>query len=243
MEIKVMTYNIHHGKGKDGKLNLQRIADKVAASGADVFGLNEVDKVFSARSNHIDQISWLSAELNMQQSFGPSITLESKETSSVRQYGNALLSRHPIKFETNHMIQNRRWFVEGRALLETTIQNGDQLVKIYVTHLSLNPLLQRNQVNFIINKLQSEKLPIILMGDLNMKRGSQTWKKLTGQLTDVCYEAFLKPCSTFPSTKPKSQLDYIFISSNFHIDHVEVLKHDPKASDHLPIKATLSTKE
>lgn len=50
MEVKVMTYNIHHGKGMDRKVDINRIADVIAQSNIDIVGLNEVDKHFSRRS-------------------------------------------------------------------------------------------------------------------------------------------------------------------------------------------------
>lgn len=42
-----MTFNMHHGRGTDGKLSLERIANVIEESKADLIGLNEVDKHFS----------------------------------------------------------------------------------------------------------------------------------------------------------------------------------------------------
>lgn len=39
-----MTYNIHHGEGLDGKVDLLRIAEVIKRERADVVGLQEVDK-------------------------------------------------------------------------------------------------------------------------------------------------------------------------------------------------------
>lgn len=60
--VDVMTFNIHHAQGTDGVLDLQRIADVIEASGADVVGLQEVDRHYSARSDWVDQAAAL-AEL------------------------------------------------------------------------------------------------------------------------------------------------------------------------------------
>ena len=38
--IKVMTYNIHHGVGIDGDLEIERIGDIIESSGAKIVGLN-----------------------------------------------------------------------------------------------------------------------------------------------------------------------------------------------------------
>ena len=41
--ITVLSYNIHHGEGLDGKLDLQRIADVVKRENPDVVAFQEVD--------------------------------------------------------------------------------------------------------------------------------------------------------------------------------------------------------
>ena len=42
--FRVMTYNIHHGEGLDGKVDLQRIAELIKREQADIVALQEVDK-------------------------------------------------------------------------------------------------------------------------------------------------------------------------------------------------------
>lgn len=55
IKLKVMTFNMHHGVGLDGELNLQRVAKQIRKSGADIIGLNEVDNHYSARSHFKNQ--------------------------------------------------------------------------------------------------------------------------------------------------------------------------------------------
>ena len=42
--FRVMTYNIHHGEGVDGKLDLKRIASLIQQEKADLVALQEVDR-------------------------------------------------------------------------------------------------------------------------------------------------------------------------------------------------------
>src|SRR5687768_9961267 len=42
--FRVMTYNIHHGEGVDGKLDLERIATLIQQERADLVALQEVDR-------------------------------------------------------------------------------------------------------------------------------------------------------------------------------------------------------
>lgn len=234
-----MTFNMHHGRGTDGKLSLERIASVIEESKADLIGLNEVDKHFSKRSDYIDQISWLAKHLKMEQAFGGGITLRSKDSKVCRQYGNAFLSRYPIVLEKNNLLAFGPRIIEGRSLLEIHVQLCEQLLKVYVTHLSLNPLLRKKQVNFIIEKIMNEPHPVIIMGDWNMRSGAREWKKMSEYFTDVCEAAGKGAYYTFPSSRPRLQLDYIFVSRDIHTVSVEVIKKTSVASDHLPLKATL----
>jgi endonuclease/exonuclease/phosphatase family metal-dependent hydrolase len=239
LEINVLTYNIHHGKGADGKLNINRIAEVIGDSGADIVGLNEVDICFSKRSRFIDQLSWLSDTLNMHHAFGATVTLQSQRIAR-GQYGNALLSRYPIIYQNNRIFHGNTGHFERRALLETEVNLQEKPVKIFVTHLSLNPWRHYLQVNMILQKIKETRLPVILLGDLNMKPGTKSWKKISQILTDVCHKIYAAPCRTFPSRRPKIQLDYIFVSEHFHIASVEFISKHRLASDHIPIKAVLT---
>ena len=42
-ELRLVAYNIHHGEGMDGKLDLERIARVIAAEKPDLVALQEVD--------------------------------------------------------------------------------------------------------------------------------------------------------------------------------------------------------
>jgi endonuclease/exonuclease/phosphatase family metal-dependent hydrolase len=53
--VTVMSFNIHHGRGTDDVLDLERIAGVIAGSGAGIAGLQEVDRDFAERSDWTDQ--------------------------------------------------------------------------------------------------------------------------------------------------------------------------------------------
>jgi endonuclease/exonuclease/phosphatase family metal-dependent hydrolase len=239
VKLKVMTFNIHHGKGTDRKLNLERVIALIKESKADVIGLNEVDKHFSRRSDYCDQVSYLAKHLHMYPAFGATFTLKSKQSSNLRQFGNALLSRFPIVSKKNHLIDFYAGIIEGRSLLDVTLQIKQKQLNVFVTHLSLNPILHRKQTDFILKKMLSKHLPVIVLGDWNMKPKKATWEKVNSLLTDVSEIAGKNVLYTFPSDRPKSKLDYIFVSDHFHVVSTNVIDNIPAASDHLPLIATL----
>ncbi|WP_377558951.1 endonuclease/exonuclease/phosphatase family protein [Ornithinibacillus salinisoli] len=235
-----MTYNIHHGKSVDKQLNLDQIGYVIEKSNADIIGLNEVDKYFSNRSEFEDQISWLAKHLKMEQAFTHSIKLKSRDRENERQYGNALLSRFPIVNKKDHHFNFIKGLVEGRSMLEATLEIDNKMLQVYVTHLSLNPFLHNKQTSSIIDILSKSSSASIVMGDWNMKPQSNGWKNMTDVYTDAWEVAGEGAGYTYPSTRPKRRLDYIFMSDHLSVTEAKIIKANPKASDHLPLRISFS---
>ena len=53
--VRLVTFNIHHGVGDDGRHDLPRLAQVLAAADADVICLQEVDRHYGDRSENVDQ--------------------------------------------------------------------------------------------------------------------------------------------------------------------------------------------
>jgi len=69
--IKIVTYNIQFGQGRDGKVDISRIVD--ALQGADVIALQEVDR-FWDRSGLSDQVASLVESFpGYDYAFGPGV--------------------------------------------------------------------------------------------------------------------------------------------------------------------------
>ena len=70
--VRVMTYNIHHGEGSDGRFDLQRLAQIIRDADPDLVALQEVDRN-TARSGGVDQIAELSRLTGMHSAFGKAL--------------------------------------------------------------------------------------------------------------------------------------------------------------------------
>lgn len=68
-ELRVLTYNIHHGEGTDGKFDLDRIAKLISAQEPDLVALQEID-VKTARASGVDQAAKLAKLTGMHYAFG-----------------------------------------------------------------------------------------------------------------------------------------------------------------------------
>src|SRR5439155_12093386 len=119
--FRVMTYNIHHGEGLDGKVDLLHISDVIKREQADIVALQEVDKGV-ARTARRDLPAELAALTGMTCVFSNNFHYQGGE------YGNAVLTRFPIVRWTDAHYQMIRPG-EQRGLLQLTLRvHGRELV-------------------------------------------------------------------------------------------------------------------
>src|SRR4051812_30025640 len=74
-EIRVVTYNIHHGEGMDKKFGLERIAKVVMAVKPDIVALQEVDQG-TKRASGVDQPAEFARLMRMEVVFGRNIPFD-----------------------------------------------------------------------------------------------------------------------------------------------------------------------
>ena len=99
VRLRVLSYNIHHAQGVDGKLDLQRIANVILSVKPDFVALQEVDQNTS-RTGGVDQAAELAKLTEMKSVFGANIDLQGGH------YGNAVLTRLPIGSHQNVLLPN-----------------------------------------------------------------------------------------------------------------------------------------
>ncbi len=88
--LRVMTYNLHHGEGVDGKLDLDRIAAVIWSAQPDLVALQEVDRK-AKRTHAVDQSIEYARLTSMHGWFGAAMPFQGGE------YGQVLLSRWPLE--------------------------------------------------------------------------------------------------------------------------------------------------
>lgn len=119
--FRVMTFNIHHGEGLDGQVDLPRIAEVIRRERADLVALQEVDKGV-LRTARRDLSGELAALTGLTSVFSNNFHYQGGE------YGNAVLSRFPVLSATNSQYQMLRTN-EQRGILQLTLEiHGRQLI-------------------------------------------------------------------------------------------------------------------
>ncbi|HEY8371016.1 MAG TPA: endonuclease/exonuclease/phosphatase family protein [Thermodesulfobacteriota bacterium] len=226
-ELVVATYNVHGCVGVDGRFRPDRIAEVIREIGADVVGLQEVDRRVR-RGRPTLELEMLAGGSGLACFAGPTIVDPDGD------YGNGLLSRYPVRALRHlDLTVGRR---EPRGAIDADLDVEGDLVRVVVTHLGLGIPERRDQVSRLLASIGESDDPVVLLGDVN------EWHPFSRSLRLL--EARLGPSArgrTFPSVLPLLALDRIWASPRRAI--VEARVHATPlarvASDHLPLVARI----
>ena len=231
--FRVMTYNIHHAQGTDGKVDAERIAALIRTQSVDIAGLQEVDRG-TLRTGRRDLPAELAKLTGMHLYFQKNIDHQGGED------GTAILSRFPILEKTNvhsRMLKPH----EQRGLLQAVLDVNGRQVLFMSTHLDYhNHDAERAlDVRTIKDAMETNACQaVILCGDFNEGPGSRTYKRLVELLNDTWKAVGNGSGFTFSSSAPWQRIDFIWHSEGLRPLNASVPKTN--ASDHLPVVAEFS---
>ncbi len=224
--LRVATWNIHRGVGRDGRTDIPRIAAVLSELSADVVGLQEVG---FWSGEHRDVLAFFAAATGATPIEGA--TLENE----LGRYGNAVLTRLPVTSTQQHdfSIQGR----EPRGAIELRLELAGSLIRFVSTHLGLRPGERRHQVSCLLRLFEHDTYALdILLGDLN------EWFLYGRPLRRLhrCFGA-QQASATFPSGYPVFALDRLWARPRSAVKKLYVHKSALAriASDHLPLVAEI----
>ncbi len=233
IRLRVLSYNIHHSEGVDGKLDLERIANVILSVKPDIVALQEVDRKVK-RTGGVDQPAELARLTEMNIVFGANIELQGGH------YGNAVLSRFPITQHKNHLLPS---IADGeqRGVIEAEMEmpHSGQTVRLLATHLDYRADERERLASAkVINELIAvhPQHPALLAGDLNATPDSETLQLLHAKWNRTNEN----PMATVPVNQPTKQIDFILHrpANRWKVVEVKVLD-EAVASDHRAIFAVL----
>lgn len=248
MEFRIISYNIHRAIGMDRRFRPERIAEILAHHNADLVLLQEVD-VGVPRSRKLNLARELAGMLDYPHY---AVGLNVKLTTGM--YGNATLSRFPIKKERNIdlTIENRK----ARGCLYTELllpeAGGRQLqLPVFNLHLGLSAKERPRQIGRLVHsrefiELDRAATPCLVGGDFN-----DWWCRLAPIFTEVLDFAcatnksggYQDAICTYPSFSPANGLDKIFHRGDLKLLGCKRCRLNiaKMASDHLPVIADFET--
>ncbi|MHB1295173.1 MAG: endonuclease/exonuclease/phosphatase family protein [Anaerolineae bacterium] len=226
--LTVLTFNLH--APDDG---IAALAAVIRRANADVVALQEVSHTAA------EQLPLLLAGLYPYQALHPN------EEGPV---GQGLLSRHPI-LEDSYWRNDglKRFLGHQRCVIDYL---GTPLT-VYNVH-AVPPFMFRQpftlfphaaDVQRVLDRLEHEHGPLLLLGDLNMTDSSEMYHRLAARLTDAFRQAGSVTLGlTYPAdarfAPPVVRLDHIFHDGAFRAIRVRTLPSS--GSDHRPVWAELA---
>lgn len=230
--FRVMTYNIHHGEGLDGKVDLRRIAKLIRHEGADIVALQEVDKGVE-RTRQRDLAAELATLTGLTCVFSNNFNFQGG------QYGNAVLTRFPVLTATNLHYQMLRPN-EQRGLLQLLLEIHGRRLVFMTTHIDYRPddaerLMNIEQIGQVAKPYADQ--PVIVSGDFNATPGSRTHSNMKELFADSWELIGSGDGFTFPADSPRTRIDYLWVSRNTAIRPVRIWVPSSAASDHRPVVA------
>lgn len=223
-------YNIHHGRGMDGVIDLARIAAVIKSRNPFICGLQEVDKA-TGRSGGVDQIEVIGKHVGMKAHF------ESAMPYDGGHYGEGLLTKGKV-IKSGGFALSAPEGKEPRSAVYAQMEIDGLRFWVFSTHLDhTDDKIRGDQMAEFSKKLTSlaGNEPTIAMGDFNLRNDSPAWGDWWSDWkSTVVYPSDL-------SSATRRQIDYIFVRpasrwswKNQWIDFGEL------ASDHPPLSVELT---
>jgi|SRR5215204_5279117 len=234
-KIRVATYNIHKCVGIDRRYSPERIAEVLQEVDADVVALQEVLCHKNAgKRDH--QAEFIADELGMDFYLGENRRIKGGL------YGNAVLSRLPVRHSQNFDISINKREPRGCLLTEISLGANDTL-QFFNVHLGTSFFERRRQVHKLLAAHLLEHARFagkrIVAGDFNEWTKGLTTKLFKTKFQCVDARMHLGTTRTFPGILPVFHLDHIYFDKNFKLANAFLHKSRTAlvASDHLPIVA------
>jgi len=230
MRLVVATFNVRRCIGTDRRYDPDRIARILSELGADAIALQEVDSAVRAEGR-IDQLRHLAEATGLEAVAGPALRRHYGD------YGNGLLTRLPIENVRRHDLTFGSR--EPRAALAVDLCTDSGPLRVVTTHLGLGRDERAEQSRRLLEQIERPVGGVLVVaGDFN---DSSRFSRLSRSLRRRLGAA--PAPRTFPARFPLLPLDRIWVDPVSSLVRMAAVRTPLTrvASDHLPLRAVLST--
>lgn len=238
MKLKIMTFNIQHGRNHNlsgDVIDLPLMAQTVREQDPDIVGFNEVRNGTNAdhSSGESNQAQFFQDELGGTCKFGKAIFIHKYD------YGNAIWSKHNMQscsvIPVPEVTEKTGGYYENRCIIKTEYEFEGKKLTVLNSHFGLGNGEAENAVEAAISIAEGVEGAVVLMGDFNMTPDNPLIQRLATVFTDS-HASLGKDMLTFPSHSPEMRIDYIFVRDAKVLDANTVCK---VVSDHCSITADI----
>jgi endonuclease/exonuclease/phosphatase family metal-dependent hydrolase len=218
--IRVGTFNIHGGKGRDGRMDLSRTAD--CLKDLDLIALNEVHGSFLRQEDN--QAALLGSWLNLAWLFAPT-----QRQWWPGEFGNGILTSLQVIHWQRIPLPGKTRGRHRNAVLAQLL-HGDHNINILVTHID-RQFDQPAQLRTIFSLFLALAEPAILLGDLNATDEDPLVRKF------LATPGVVDPVGGLLAEAQSNRIDWIF-TRGLQAETAALCDND--ASDHPCVRAELS---
>lgn len=225
--VRVLVYNIHAGTDAARVPNLDRVADVVRSTRADIVLLQEVDRR-TRRSGGVDQLDSLRKLTGLNGAFGKTIDYDNGE------YGLGILSRWAIRSDSlvPLPVASPHAGYEARGALVARIEMPGRTLRVVDTHLDASRDSYRTEQASRLAAISAGPVQADMVGgDFNSEPGAGVLALVAGAgFRDAWPGCGDGPGLTFPVAAPVKRIDYLLTSARWKCLSATVLP--AQASDH-----------
>jgi len=230
-DVRIATYNVHRCRGMDRRVAPARIVEVLRDVEADVIALQEVIGAGPAAAGQAEEIG---------AGLGMGWVMNCVRTLRQHQFGNVVLSRHPIVHHSQYDLSWRTCEPRACQRVDLEIAPGRTL-HVYNVHLGTAVLERRYQAPRLASYVHDRRVtgPKIILGDFNEWMRGLATSLLSEKLNSVDLRNFLKRKRTYPGLFPILHLDHIYYAGKIEVVGIELprTRLSLVASDHLPLVA------
>ena len=226
--VRVLTWNIHRGVGRDGRYDLLPVVELVRRHDPDIVALQEID------SRGTDLPAAPLALLT--QSLGSHVAEARTIVAPDGHYGHALISRWPLAPPILHDLSVRRR--EPRFAIETIAATAAGPVHLAAVHLGLRIGERRWQAGKLAEIAAGAGETSVMLGDFNDWPWFWPWRDIVRRAL-----ASALPARTFhrtyPARRPLLILDRVYCRPPTALLRSWTDPTASRLSDHLPVIADI----
>lgn len=228
-DVVVASYNVHRFVGGDGVQDLERVSAVIGELRAEIVALQEVEAglTLDGGDTQLDRLAKSTGHWAVP---GPTLVGHRGD------YGNAILTRFPVRTSRRIDLTVGRYEPRGAVEAEMELPGGN--LRFVSIHLGLRRSERWLQIRRLFDALPgADAVPRVLLGDWN------EWLPRSGVLRALRRKLHAAPGRpTFPARWPAFPLDRAFADRPGILRSFEVHRSPLArvASDHLPVRATLS---
>lgn len=218
--MRLVSWNVHAFRDGAFRWRGREIAAALAACGADVVALQEIDSLVRPGIERLPLDALRDRYPHQQVTY----TIENR----LRRFGHALLSCRPLERCEVHDVTGRGF--EVRRVLDATLTAGTRTLRVLATHLDLAPWARWAQLHRLAALARARDEPTLLVGDLNVLRAGAVQRGVGDALR------VLPSPPTFPASRPWLALDRVLCRPPGLVARVRLADLPHRLSDHCALE-------